>query len=254
MREAPAGDFDYEETGHAYSSVRKSEPRFGVAIRKAFGDAKRVLNVGAGAGSYEPEDLDVVALEPSAVMRAQRPAHLVEAIDGVAEELPFGDCSFDASLASITIHQWRDLGAGLKEMRRVAKGPVVILTFEPVALQRFWLSEFAPEMMQYESGRMPALDEVAAHLGGSVEVSAVPIPHDCVDGFAEAFYGRPEAFLDESVRRSQSAWGFVSPDVEEASVARLSESLRDGTWDQRHGSLRRLLAYEGSLRLVVAMP
>lgn len=254
MRERPAGDFDYEVKGQVYSSVRQPEPRFGAAIRNAFGDAQRILNVGAGAGSYEPDDLDVVAVEPSATMRAQRPKHLTEAIDAVAEDLPFADNSFDASLASITIHQWKDLGEGLKEMRRVTKGPVVILTFEPVALKKFWLSDYAPEMMEYESGRMPSLDVVAGHLGGRVDVSVIPIPHDCLDGFAEAFFGRPEAFLDERVRSSQSAWGFVTSDVERSSVAHLKESLDDGSWDRRHERLRSIPSYDGSLRLLVANP
>ena len=254
MREKPAGDFNYEQPGIAYSDVRQPDPRIGSLIRSAFGSAESLLNVGAGAGSYEPPDMEVVAVEPSASMRLQRPPHLAIALDAVAEDLPFGDDSFDASLASITIHQWRDVDAGLREMRRVTKGPVVILTFEPVALGKFWLSQYAPELMEHESGRMPSLEVIKKSLGGSFEAKPVPIPFDCVDGFAEAFFGRPEAFLDERVRRAQSAWGLLPREVEDACVARLQGALEDGSWDESHGALRGHSEYFGGLSLIVSCP
>lgn len=254
MRENPAGDFNYEQPGIDYAAIRRPEPRFEIHIRETFGDAKTLLNVGAGAGSYEPDDMEVVAVEPSASMRAQRPPHLVEAIDATAEDLPFADNAFDASLASITIHQWQHLATGLGEMRRVTKGPVVIVTFNPIVLRSFWLSEYAPEMMENECGRMPHFELIENYLGGQIEVLPLPIPLDCVDGFAEAFFGRPEAFLDDRVRRAQSAWGFVSPDVEDASVDRLQRSLEEGSWDREHGALRHQDEYVGALSLIVARP
>jgi hypothetical protein len=213
-----------------------------------------VINVGAGAGSYEPEDLSVTPVEPSASMRSQRPPHLAPALDAVAEDLPFPDESFDAALATVTVHQWADLGRGLAELRRVTRGPVVIMTFDPVPLREFWLAEYAPEMMERESGRMPDLGELAAHLAGDVRIDELPIPADCADGFAEAYFGRPEAFLDARVRRSQSAWGFIDSDEERRSVERLRTALADGTWDRRYGGLRSASEYPGSLRLVVALP
>jgi SAM-dependent methyltransferase len=254
VRVDPAGDFNYEQPGIDYASIRRPEPRIGELIRKALGDAKTLCNVGAGAGSYEPDDLEVVAVEPSASMRLQRPAHLTRAIDAVAEDLPFPDGCFDASLASITIHQWKDLRAGLREMRRVTKGPVVILTFEPIALRKFWLNEYAPEMMFHECGRMPGFDRLEDCFGHTIEVTPVPIPNDCTDGFAEALFGRPEAFLDNRVRRAQSAWGFLSRHEEVSSVERLRNSLEDGSWDREHGQLRTQSEYLGSLSLVVANP
>jgi SAM-dependent methyltransferase len=254
MRVVPAGDFDYEQDGTHYSAIRRPEPRFARAIREALGDATTLINVGAGAGSYEPEDLEVTAVEPSASMRSQRPPHLAPALDAVAEDLPFPDQTFDAALASVTIHQWSDLAGGLAEVRRVTRGPVVIMTFDPVSLRKFWLAEYAPEMMERESGRMPALGEVTALLGGSVQIEELPIPADCADGFAEAYFGRPEAFLDTRVRRSQSAWGFIDDDEERGSVERLAAALEDGSWDRRFGELRSAAEYSGSLRLVVALP
>jgi SAM-dependent methyltransferase len=198
--------------------------------------------------------MDVTPVEPSAAMRALRPAHLQPAVDAVAEHLPFDDDTFDAALASVTIHQWKDLASGLREMRRVTRGPVVVLTFDPVALREFWLGDYAPEMMDHECGRMPDVDHVRGLLGGDVIVEPVPIPRDCTDGFAEAFFGRPETLLEEPVRRAQSAWGFVTRDVERQSVERLRTAIASGEWDERHGSLREAPWYEGSLRLIQSLP
>ena len=254
MRGAPAGDFDYEADGAHYSAIRRPEPRFARKIRDALGDASTLINVGAGAGSYAPEDLSVTAVEPSASMRSQRPAHLAPALDAVAEDLPFPDQAFDAALASVTVHQWSDLGGGLAELRRVTRGPVVIMTFDPVSLREFWLGEYAPAMMERESGRMPDLGELAAQLGGNVRIDELPIPADCSDGFAEAYFGRPEAFLDARVRKSQSAWGFIDAEEEHRSVERLRAALEDGSWDHRFLGLRSVSEYPGSLRLVVDLP
>jgi SAM-dependent methyltransferase len=254
MRVEPAGDFDYERGGQHYAAMRRPDPRIAVAVRRALGDATSLINVGAGAGSYEPDDIEVTPVEPSASMRSQRPPHLASATDAIAEDLPFPDQSFDAALASVTIHQWRDLDRGLGEMRRVARGPVVILTFDPVSLRQFWLADYAPELMERESARMPHIESVVASLGGLASVDSVPIRADCTDGFAEAFFGRPEAFLDERVRRSQSAWGFIGPAVEARSVEVLRTAIDDGSWDRKHGPLRSVAEYPGSLRLITALP
>jgi SAM-dependent methyltransferase len=171
-------------------------------------------------------------------MRAQR---RTPAIDATAESLPFDDGSFDAAMAMVTIHQWRDVDRGLGELRRVARGPVVILTFDGDAVPRFWLNDYAPDVLSLEASRYPPLSK----LGGTVV--EVPIPFDCQDGFAEAFYGRPEALLDPDVRRAQSAWALAG--VED--VPALRDALDSGEWDARHGHLRTQPQYVGSLRLVV---
>jgi hypothetical protein len=157
-------------------------------------------------------------------------------------------------MATITIHQWSDSDQGLHELRRVSRGPVVVLTFDGDALDDFWLARYAPEMIEAERRRYPKIDHVRLVLGGTSSVSTVPIPHDCVDGFTEAFYARPEAFLNPDVRRSQSAWGFVSGDVEVASMEKLERDLESGEWDRKYGSLREQAEYSGSLRLIVATP
>lgn len=248
---APAGDVDYQAHGLGYARQRQTDPRIARWVHAALGDARSVLNVGAGAGSYEPGDRHVIAVEPSAAMRAQRPPSCVPAIDASAEKLPLDDHSVDAAMALVTVHQWRDLDAGLRELRRVTRGPVVVLSFDGDALDRFWLADYAPEMIAVERRRYPALARIAAGLGGATQVSEIAVPIDCVDGFSEAFYARPEAFLDPAVRRAQSAWSFVPEAVQQRIVRTLGEDLRSGEWDRRHGAWRTRPAFIGSLRLLV---
>nr|QEO74054.1 methyltransferase [uncultured bacterium] len=245
-----AGDFDYDTHGSGYAVVRRTDPRIAELVHAALGAARTVLNVGAGAGSYEPTDREVTAVEPSAAMRAQRPAHLVEAIDGVAEDLPFEDNSFDAAMATITIHQWDDSDKGLRELRRVSRGPVVILTFDGDAQDQFWLNDYVPELIETERRRYPKIDHVAEVLGGQTTVTPMPIPIDCVDGFTEAFYARPERFLDPAVRQAQSAWLFLEDGVERRAVEHLASDLASGAWDRRYRALRTQPEFIGSLRLI----
>jgi SAM-dependent methyltransferase len=247
----PAGDVDYEALDGGYAARRRTDPRIEALVHAALGSARSVINVGAGTGSYEPADRYVVAVEPSAAMRAQRVGR-VPAVDAVAESLPFDDRAFDAAMAMVTIHQWRDLAAGLRELRRVSRGPVVILTFTDDTLSDFWLEDYVPDMIAREGARMPPLSRVASLLGGDVTVSPVPIPFDCADGFIEAFYGRPEAFLDPSVRAAQSAWASVDPSYVERAMSALRADLASGAWDARNGALRSAPTYLGSMRLVVA--
>jgi SAM-dependent methyltransferase len=253
LRRVPqGGDFDYEAAGSGYSLRRKADPRIEALVHAAFGAAHSVVNVGAGAGSYEPPTIDVVAVEPSATMRSQRPADRGPAIDAVAEALPFADRSFDAAVALVTIHQWPDPEQGLRELRRVSRARVVVMTFDRDALDRFWLAHYAPELVEAERSRYPAIDRVCAVLGGSAAVTSVPIPIDCTDGFTEAYYARPEQFLLPDVRASQSAWGFVPTGVEARAVAQLRADIESGAWDQRYGHLRNRPTFDGSLRLIVA--
>jgi SAM-dependent methyltransferase len=254
MRRSVAGDFDYERGGAGYAAIRRPDPRIAAMIHEALGGARTVVNVGAGTGSYEPLDRYVAPVEPSAMMRSQRPAHLAPAIDATAERLPFDDGAFDAAMAAVTLHQWGDAAAGLREVRRVARGPVVILTFDPDRLGRFWLAGYVPELVTAEHRRYQPLDWIAEQLGGTTTVADVPIPVDCTDGFTEAFYARPHMFLRDEVRRSQSAWAFVDDAAERRAVDHLRADLDDGTWYRQHGHLLDQPTFDGSLRLVVAHP
>ena len=244
---------DYEEHGRTYSTHRRPDPRIAARIHAALGDARTVLNVGAGAGSYEPDDRWVLAVEPSATMRAQRPPGSPPAIDASAEALPLDDDSVDAAMACVTIHHWEPPSAGLAELRRVARGPVVVFTFDLEVLPA-WQQEHLAEGLVIERPRFPAVEDVAAMLGGRTRIERIPTPGDCVDGFFEAFWRRPEALLDPAVRSAQSMWALLPPGVEDRIVARLATDLRSGAWDAEHGHLRDQDAYDGSLRLVISEP
>ncbi len=246
-----AGDANYARIGQGYTEYRQPDPAIAAFLEQALGEAETVLNVGAGAGSYEPLTRRVTAVEPSASMRKQRPLHLSEAIDARAESLPFDDGSFDASMSTFSVHQWSDLDGGLAEMRRVTKGPVLILSCDPAALRDTWLYEYAPEMIDVEARRYPSMDRICARLGSHVSVLPVPIPLNCTDGFSEAYYGRPERLLDPGARRANSAWSFVDSSAEARFVDKLRNDLTAGVWNQKYGPLRHLSFFEGSLRLVV---
>lgn len=242
---------DYERHGLAYARHRRADPRIEARIHAALGTARTVLNVGAGSGSYEPGDREVLAVEPSATMRAQRPPGAAPAIAARAEALPFGDDSFDAVMACVTIHHWEPPETGLAELRRVARGPVVVFTFDLEYLPA-WQQEHLAEGIELERPRFPAIAEVERALGGRTRVERIPTPADCADGFFEAFWSRPEALLDPAIRASQSMWALLGPGVEDRIVERLAEALGSGAWDAEHGHLREQESFEGSLRLVVS--
>ena len=244
---------DYEEHGRTYAQHRRPDPRIAARIHAALGDARTVLNVGAGSGSYEPGDRWVLAVEPSATMRAQRPDGAAPAIAARAEALPLDDDAVDAAMACVTIHHWEPPQAGLAELRRVARGPVVVFTFDLEALPA-WQKEFLGEGLVIERPRFPSVYDVAAALGGRTRIERIPTPADCTDGFFEAFWRRPEALLEPAVRSAQSMWALVGPDVEERTVRRLALALESGAWDAEHGHLREQQSFDGSLRLVISEP
>lgn len=243
---------DYDVQGGAYASVRRPDPVIKALIEHHLGDSTYVLNVGAGTGSYEPTGRHVVAVEPSATMRRQRDRRLPPALIGTAQSLPFDDDAFDAAIAVLTVHHWPDLDAGLAEVRRVTRGPVVIMTFDPDAYTEFWMTDYVPEMTAVERARYPALDRLRAGLGGTVEIIPIPVLRECPDRFQVALYGRPEEFLREEVRRSQSAWNFLPPGVEARFVKYLASDLSSGRWDERYGRFRVQPQINCQLRLVIA--
>jgi SAM-dependent methyltransferase len=238
----------YDKIGVNYSNLRKPDARIEADIRKAIGAANTILNVGAGTGSYEPSDRAVTAVEPSAEMIRQRRASAAPAVQAFAEDLPFGDKTFDASTAILTVHHWADKAKGLSEMRRVTRGPVVILTFDP-SCRDFWLADYIPELVALDDGQMPRMTDYETWLG-PVEIKTVPVPHDCTDGFLYAYWRRPAAYLDPKVRAAMSSFwaiGDVSP-----ALRKLESDLQSGAWDRRYAALRGLDAYDAGYRLVTA--
>lgn len=238
----------YDKIGLNYSELRKPDPRIAAAIDNALGPARNVLNVGAGAGSYEPEERDITAVEPSIAMIEQRPPSAAKVVQGCAEELPFADRSFDASMAVLTVHHWSDQAKGLAEMRRVARGPVVILTYDP-GFRGFWLADYIPELVALDEAQMPPMAKYEDWLG-PVSISPVPIPHDCSDGFLCAYWRRPDAYLDPRVRGAISSFWAIG-DVSDA-LGRLKRDLDSGAWAERYSDLLGLDALDCGYRLVVA--
>nr|WP_211244507.1 methyltransferase domain-containing protein [Actinospica robiniae] len=239
----------YDTIGSAYTATRRTEPRIARRVWDALGDARTVLNVGAGTGSYEPCDRDVTAVEPSAVMRAQRPAGAARCVGAVAERLPFADQTFDAAMAFATIDHWRDPFAGLREMRRVARR-VVVFTKDFSDTDLFWLDrDYLPERNGLVAGR-PSLAELAGSIEAKVE--SVLIPWDCADGFYEAYWRRPEAYLDGDVRRGMSIWARVGAAAEQRAVRDLRADLASGRWAERNRDLVDLDAAELGVRLLIA--
>ncbi len=247
----------YDTIGRTYSSTRRADPRIAAQIVASLGDSGRaetlrVVNVGAGTGSYEPAGRFVVAADPSLTMLRQRPANASPALIARAEELPFADDAFDAALASLTVHHWENLEHGLREMQRVARRQV-IFCFEPSLASALWLvGEYFPDVLDLPSERAaPGLDRLAATLAVRY-VEPVPVPADCRDGFAGCYWNRPEAYLDPLVQAGISSFAQLDAEVRRAGTERLRRDLESGLWDERHGELRNLTQIDLGYRLLVA--
>jgi SAM-dependent methyltransferase len=249
QKERPAADYD--EIGVGYARTRRPDPRIARRILDALGDARSVVNVGAGAGSYEPDDRRVVAVEPARTMIRQRPAGAAPVVQGRAERLPLGDGAVDGALAVLTVHHWGDPARGLAELRRVAAARAVVLTWDQPTWESFWLlREYFP-LSDAARRQAVAIEAIVAALGGG-RVLPVPVPHDCIDGFHGAFWRRPEAYLDPHVRAGISGFAAVGPRTLETGLARLGEDLASGAWAERHRDLAGLEALDLGYRLVVA--
>jgi SAM-dependent methyltransferase len=246
----------YDDIGHGYARLRREDPRLRALLHAALGDARSVVNVGAGAGSYEPRDRHVVAIEPSEVMAAQRPRELAPALRASAADLPLRDGSVDAALAILTIHHWdTDRERGLRELRRVARGPVVILTYDPrVACQMWLVADYLPELGTLDGRIFPVPETLQPAIGREVRVQPVLIPRDFEDWMLGAMWAHPERVLDPAARASTSGFARMAPQVVERVVRELGRDLADGSWDRRHGQLRALPEYDSGLRLVVGLP
>lgn len=238
----------YDRIGVGYDQVRRPDARLAALIAAALGDARTVVNIGAGAGSYEPPSLQVVAIDPSAVMLAQH--HGTARVQGMAEALPFPDDAFDAAMAIMTIHHWTDLRAGLAEMRRVSARQVVF-TWDKDHDHELWIvSEYLPEIRELEHSRFPPLAEVLEALGAAT-VREFPIPYDFADGYQPAFWRRPEAYLDARVRAASSTFATLPPTVVDPAIRRLEADLASGAWARRHEDLIDRDTVDYGYRLVV---
>ncbi|MET0281536.1 MAG: methyltransferase domain-containing protein [Steroidobacteraceae bacterium] len=239
----------YDTIGKGYAARRRTDPRIAAALWLALGDAEMVVNVGAGAGSYEPRDRAVVAVEPSLTMIRQRPPDAAPVLQAVAEQLPLRDASVAAAMAVLTVHHWRNVSQGLTEMRRVSRDRIVILTCDPAG-PGFWLTdEYFPAIRTQDSRKLPGIPEFEAALG-PVSVNTVPIPRHCQDGFLGAFWAHPHAYLDAGVRSGISVFAGL-PGLQEG-LLRLREDLDSGIWQRRFGALVAQDELDIGYRLVIA--
>jgi SAM-dependent methyltransferase len=242
----------YDRIGRTYARTRRPDPRIARQIAEALGDARSVVNVGAGTGAYEPRDRDVVAIEPSSVMLRQRLLDAAPAVQGAAEDIPFADGAFDAALAVLTMHHWSHWRAGVDEMRRVARRRIVMLTFDPDYISRYWLArDYLPEIAVQDEKRFPPLAVVAEALGGA-QSTPVPIAADCTDGFLCGAWMRPLSYLDETVRANISSFALLDPATLAAALARLEQDVADGTWAERNADLIARDEADFGYRLLVA--
>jgi SAM-dependent methyltransferase len=250
------GSTRYDTIGLGYARTRRADGRLGAVIGRALGDARTVVNVGAGAGSYEPTDRHVIAVEPSDVMAGQRPADLAPAIRASAGALPLRDGSVDAAMAVLSVHHWdEETEAGVRELRRVARGRVVIVTFDAEVSGRMWLAaEYLPEVAATDRRTFPSIGQLADWLGGSTHAVGWPIPRDCSDWTFGSFWAHPERVLDGRIAAATSGIARLDPAVRERATRAVGDDLADGTWDARHGHLRRLESYDAGLRVVINEP
>jgi SAM-dependent methyltransferase len=242
----------YDTIGTGYAAVRRRDPRIYARVVEALEGCRTVLDVGAGTGSYEPEDRWVLGVEPSLEMIRQRAPNAAPCMQGFAEHLPFGDGAVDAVTAFLTIHHWSDLERGLSEAARVARRRVVILTWLPSFARALWFTDaYLPEAAALDEPRFPTLEGLERFLG-PLSATPVPVPHDCVDGFFGAYWKRPAAYLDPAVRAGISVLHQVDPASLARALAALARDLRSGAWAERFAGLLDLDELDLGYRLVVA--
>ena len=235
----------YDEIGKRYRDRRAADPRIFALLQAQLGAANTVINIGAGTGSYEPGNRQVTAVEPSAVMIAQRAEHAAPVVQAIAEALPFADATFDVAMGVLTVHHWTDWEQGLKEAARVAGGNVLLLTWVGFG-QDFWLADYFPEIARLDKPRFQTIEEYQSVLG-PIESTLVPIPHDCTDGFMCAYWRRPEAYLDPGVRSGISTFSIMQDPT--PALKRLERDLASGSWREQYGDLLSLDSFDYGYRL-----
>jgi SAM-dependent methyltransferase len=242
----------YDRIGATYAVTRKADPRWAAAVRAALGDAENVLNAGAGTGSYEPQDLPVIALDPSIKMLRQRPNDAAPAVAGASEAIPFPDGAFDATMATLTIHHWTDWRLGLAEVKRVTRRRIVILTADVFRDDTpFWVKDYFPGIDTWDRVHVQPIPDLLAELWPA-RVDVLPVPSDCSDGFFGAYWRRPAAYLEPTVRAGISGFRQLTEEETNRGLARLRTDIDSGIWHERHGRLLEMDEADIGMRLVTA--
>ena len=242
----------YDSIGQNYSATRREDPFIRQQIHSALGEARTVVNVGAGAGSYEPTDRVVLAVEPSQTMTLQRGLNRLPAIRATAESLPFHDQSVDAAMTVLSLHHWdRHQKRGIQEMCRVARERVVIVTIDPRVSGSMWLmADYLPEVALLDHQVFPLPEEICAWLDCSTQVEVLPIHRDTPDWSLLSFWGHPERVLDPAARAATSGFARQPEEVVQRVVSAVRKDLAQGVWDKRYGPLRHREELDVGLRLI----
>ncbi|MEM9215190.1 MAG: class I SAM-dependent methyltransferase [Cyanobacteria bacterium P01_F01_bin.150] len=239
----------YDTIGEKYRNHRIPDPRIAEQITAALGNAQTICNIGAGAGSYEPTDRNLVAVEPSQKMIDQR-CSPYPVIQATAEELPFADNQFDVAMALLTIHHWTNPMKGLQEMRRVSRKQIVF-AFDSNMTDSLWLvRDYLPEIKGLEPQRGISLQAIAEAIACSI-VTPVPIPWDCSDGFQAAYWRRPEEYLKPAVRASISSMAQLPERNVSRAMAQLAQDLQTGEWAKRYAEILTVDEMDFGYRLIV---
>ena len=240
----------YDAIGTDYRRLRVPDGRIAQRIRQTLVGAKTVCNVGAGAGSYEPHDLEVTAVEPSQTMIDQR-ITTNRVVRASAESLPFDDKTFDAAMAVLTVHHWTNAEKGLLEMKRVSRRQV-IFTFDPERIESLWLvRDYLPEIVAFEQQRAVPVAKIVDTLKANA-VEAVEVPSDCTDGFQGAYWKRPSEYLKPEVRAAISTLAQLPQRLVGNAMRRLANDLESGEWQRRNEELLTRDSLDLGYRLIVA--
>jgi SAM-dependent methyltransferase len=243
----------YDDIGRCYSATRREDPAVKTCVMAALDGTHSVLNVGAGAGAYEPVDRDVIAVEPSRVMNAQRTPLVLRAR---ADRLPLRDQSVDGAMVILSLHHWDEAQEqGVRELRRVTRGPIVIATVDADVGARMWLpADYMPEASALDRRIFPAIDEISGWLGGRTHVQTLEVPRDTPDWTLMSFWAHPERVLDPRARSAVSGFARMPAEVVARVVEDVRRDLESGVWDARHGHLRMLTAFDVGFRMLVNLP
>lgn len=241
----------YDRIGRTYAQFRHTEPTWHHELTDALGDARRVLNVGAGTGNYEALGAEVIALEPSRVMIDQRHPDAAPCVQGVAEYLPFADNAFDATMGVLTMHHWSDLERAFADLNRLAPRHVYTV-YDTTFARDFWLLDYFPETRVDPMEVNAPTPALLGRYFDVVDVRTLWVPRACSEGFAAASWARPHDYLDPEMQQAISLLALQPPEVLERGTAALRADLESGRWHERYPDIVHLKRADFGYRLVIA--
>ncbi|EDX82393.1 Methyltransferase domain family [Synechococcus sp. PCC 7335] len=252
----------YDAIGASYAQTRQSDPRIAHTLLRILEleEGAIVADIGAGTGSYASVlanyGCQVIAVEPSTVMRSQAIAQPnIQWVDAYAEALPLSDCSVSAAIVMLALHHFKDYQQALREIQRITGGrKVVLFTYDPDAITRFWLTQYFPSFVEDVQATFRPIEALRAEVetitAHPVRVEPFPLPYDLSDSFAAVGWGRPELYLDNSIRNGISSFAKLSDRELEQGLSKLRKDVGTGLWDERNGHLRKQSQYDAGYQFL----